>query len=200
MASTPLSAATFFSSHVLPLPPTAAHACCAPTALHLAAYCASLAAFLLLRTPAAARGCCALCDPHACCLCRPQLLMGAARLVPTPRFFPLRLRLIRATHRCAAWPGHVHVRIKSAGAFASASCTSSVWPVRARPPCKHLFKMPAHNASTQGTSTQCLIPRLRRLAVATGQYVPLSAPLLEMLNWAELHKRPKVRACMCVHV
>jgi hypothetical protein len=28
-----------------------------------------------------------------------QLLVGAARLVPTPRFFPLRLRLIRATHR-----------------------------------------------------------------------------------------------------
>ena len=31
-----------------------------------------------------------------------------------------------------------------------------------------------------------------RLAVATSQYVPLSTPLLEMLNWAELHKPPKV--------
>ena len=31
-----------------------------------------------------------------------QLLLGAARLVPTPRFFPLRLRLIRALNR---WGG-----------------------------------------------------------------------------------------------
>ena len=29
-----------------------------------------------------------------------QLMLGAARLVPTPRFFPLRLRLIRALNRC----------------------------------------------------------------------------------------------------
>ena len=28
-----------------------------------------------------------------------QLLLGAARLVPTPRFFPLRLRLVRALNR-----------------------------------------------------------------------------------------------------
>lgn len=28
-----------------------------------------------------------------------QLLMGAARLVPTPRYFPLRLRLARALNR-----------------------------------------------------------------------------------------------------
>lgn len=58
-----------------------------------------------------------------------QLLLGAARLVPTPRFFPLRLRLLRATSR---------------------------------------------------------------LAAATGQYVPLAAPLLDMLHWAELSKPPKV--------
>jgi nucleolar complex protein 2 len=30
-----------------------------------------------------------------------QLLLGAARLVPTPRYFPLRLRLIRAINRLA---------------------------------------------------------------------------------------------------
>lgn len=28
-----------------------------------------------------------------------QLLLGAARLVPTPRYFPIRLRLIRALNR-----------------------------------------------------------------------------------------------------
>lgn len=28
-----------------------------------------------------------------------QLLLGAAKLVPTPRYFPLRLRLVRATNR-----------------------------------------------------------------------------------------------------
>lgn len=38
-----------------------------------------------------------------------------------------------------------------------------------------------------------------RLASSTGQYVPLSAPLLEMLNWAELHKPPKVCVCVCAH-
>ncbi|KAJ9520966.1 hypothetical protein QJQ45_022715 [Haematococcus lacustris] len=57
-----------------------------------------------------------------------QLLLGAARLVPTPRFFPLRLRLLRACHR---------------------------------------------------------------LAAATGLYVPLAAPCLEVLGWAELRKTPK---------
>ncbi len=63
--------------------------------------------------------------------CRSQLLLGTARLVPTPRFFPLRLRLLRAT---------------------------------------------------------C------RLAAATHTYVPLAAPLLDVLHWAELSKPPKVRA------
>jgi nucleolar complex protein 2 len=54
--------------------------------------------------------------------------VGAARLVPTPRFFPLRLRLLRAA---------------------------------------------------------------ARLAAATRTYVPLAAPLLDMLHWAELSKPPK---------
>lgn len=31
-----------------------------------------------------------------------QLLLGAARLVPTPRYFPLRLRLVRAVNRWGA--------------------------------------------------------------------------------------------------
>lgn len=30
-----------------------------------------------------------------------QLLLGAARLVPTPRYFPIRLRLVRALNRLA---------------------------------------------------------------------------------------------------
>ncbi|MEW5298161.1 MAG: hypothetical protein WDW36_001313 [Sanguina aurantia] len=34
-----------------------------------------------------------------------QLLLGAAKLVPTPRYFPLRLRLVRATNRLAASTG-----------------------------------------------------------------------------------------------
>jgi nucleolar complex protein 2 len=56
-----------------------------------------------------------------------QVLLVAARLVPTPRYFPLRLRLCRA---------------------------------------------------------------LSRLAQATGFYVPLSAALVEMLEWAELRRKP----------
>ena len=35
-----------------------------------------------------------------------QLLLGAARLVPTPRYFPLRLRLARAANRLAQATGH----------------------------------------------------------------------------------------------
>ncbi len=62
--------------------------------------------------------------------------MGAARLVPTPRFFPLRLRLLRATGR---------------------------------------------------------------LATATHLAVPLAAPLLEMLHWAELHKPPKACPAWQLH-
>ena len=34
-----------------------------------------------------------------------QLLLGAARLVPTPRYFPLRLRLMSALNRLAAAAG-----------------------------------------------------------------------------------------------
>lgn len=34
-----------------------------------------------------------------------QLLLGAARLVPTPRYFPLRLRLMTALNRLAAAAG-----------------------------------------------------------------------------------------------
>lgn len=30
-----------------------------------------------------------------------QLLLGAARLVPTPRYFPIRLRLVRAVNKLA---------------------------------------------------------------------------------------------------
>lgn len=30
-----------------------------------------------------------------------QLLLGAARLVPTPRYFPIRLRLVRAINKLA---------------------------------------------------------------------------------------------------
>ena len=34
-----------------------------------------------------------------------QILLGAARLVPTPRYFPLRLRLVRALNRLAQSTG-----------------------------------------------------------------------------------------------
>lgn len=34
-----------------------------------------------------------------------QVLLGAARLVPAPRYFPLRLRLAAALHRLAASAG-----------------------------------------------------------------------------------------------
>eukprot|EP00873_Tetraselmis_striata_P023861 jgi/Tetstr1/444125/TSEL_032023.t1 len=56
-----------------------------------------------------------------------QLLMGAVRLVPTPRYFPLRLRLLSA---------------------------------------------------------------LASLSTATGYFLPLAPLLLEVLNWAELSKKP----------
>jgi nucleolar complex protein 2 len=35
-----------------------------------------------------------------------QLLLGAARLVPSPRWFPLRLRLVRAANALGAATGH----------------------------------------------------------------------------------------------
>ena len=48
-----------------------------------------------------------------------QLLQGAARLVPTPRYFPLRLRLVRAINRCARGPPPAHA--PSAAASLSSS-------------------------------------------------------------------------------
>ena len=36
-----------------------------------------------------------------------QLIIGAARLVPTPRYFPLRLRLVRTLNRCGGGGGGV---------------------------------------------------------------------------------------------
>jgi Noc2p family len=62
-----------------------------------------------------------------------QVLMGSARLVPTPRYFPLRLRLVRALHR---------------------------------------------------------------LSGATGLFVPLAPLLLEMLQWSDLSKPPKVNSVL----
>jgi nucleolar complex protein 2 len=38
-----------------------------------------------------------------------QLLLGAARLVPTPRYFPIRLRLVRALNKLAQVSLHVYV-------------------------------------------------------------------------------------------
>jgi Noc2p family len=107
-----------------------------------------------------------------------QVLLGAARLVPAPRYFPLRLRLVRTLHEA---PPH---------------CSLVRTPARKRHRllCMHKFFSDRVAPLIRAANLSCVhqARALQRLAVAADVLVPLSPLLLEMLHWSDLSKAPQV--------